>query len=72
MEVRHGGDELRGAIAFRIAQEYGGPQLVMLGETRRRRRRDQATVGLLEQFGPDRIRDTPISSKPSWVRRWAR
>src|SRR5690606_9443765 len=52
-------------IAFGIAQEMRrDPQLVMLGE-------DIAaaggvfktTVGLLEQFGPDRIRDTPISEQ---------
>ncbi len=55
----------RDAIAFGIAQEMRrDPQLVMLGE-------DIAaaggvfktTVGLLEQFGPDRIRDTPISEQ---------
>ena len=53
----------REAVAYGIAQEMRrDPMLVMLGE-------DIAaaggvfktTVGLLEQFGPDRVRDTPIS-----------
>jgi pyruvate dehydrogenase E1 component beta subunit len=55
----------RDAVAHGIAQEMRrDPQLVMLGE-------DIAgaggvfktTVGLLDQFGPDRIRDTPISEQ---------
>jgi pyruvate/2-oxoglutarate/acetoin dehydrogenase E1 component len=55
----------RDAVAYGIAQEMRrDPHLVMLGE-------DIATaggvfkttVGLLEQFGPDRIRDTPISEQ---------
>jgi pyruvate dehydrogenase E1 component beta subunit len=55
----------RGAVAYGIAQEMRrDPHLVMLGE-------DIAgaggvfktTVGLLEEFGPDRIRDTPISEQ---------
>jgi pyruvate dehydrogenase E1 component beta subunit len=55
----------RGAVAYGIAQEMRrDPSLVMLGE-------DIAgaggvfktTVGLLEEFGPDRIRDTPISEQ---------
>jgi pyruvate dehydrogenase E1 component beta subunit len=55
----------RGAVAYGIAQEMRrDPNLVMLGE-------DIAgaggvfktTVGLLEEFGPDRIRDTPISEQ---------
>ncbi|MFO7293105.1 MAG: alpha-ketoacid dehydrogenase subunit beta [Actinomycetes bacterium] len=55
----------RDAIAYGIAQEMRrDPRLVMLGE-------DIAaaggvfktTVGLLEQFGPDRVRDTPISEQ---------
>jgi pyruvate/2-oxoglutarate/acetoin dehydrogenase E1 component len=55
----------RDAVAYGIAQEMRrDPQLVMLGE-------DIATaggvfkttVGLLEKFGPDRIRDTPISEQ---------
>jgi pyruvate dehydrogenase E1 component beta subunit len=52
-------------VAYGIAQEMRrDPMLVMLGE-------DIAaaggvfktTVGLLEQFGPDRVRDTPISEQ---------
>ena len=55
----------RDAVAHGIAQEMRrDPQLVMLGE-------DIAgaggvfktTVGLLDQFGPDRVRDTPISEQ---------
>jgi pyruvate dehydrogenase E1 component beta subunit len=55
----------RDAVAYGIAQEMRrDPHLVMLGE-------DIATaggvfkttVGLLEEFGPDRIRDTPISEQ---------
>ena len=55
----------RGAVAYGIAQEMRrDPRLVMLGE-------DIAaaggvfktTVGLLDEFGPDRIRDTPISEQ---------
>jgi pyruvate dehydrogenase E1 component beta subunit len=55
----------RGAVAYGIAQEMRrDPSLVMLGE-------DIAgaggvfktTVGLLEEFGPERIRDTPISEQ---------
>jgi pyruvate/2-oxoglutarate/acetoin dehydrogenase E1 component len=55
----------RDAVAYGIAQEMRrDPALVMLGE-------DIAaaggvfktTVGLLEEFGPDRVRDTPISEQ---------
>ena len=55
----------REAVAYGIAQEMRrDPSLVMLGE-------DIAaaggvfktTVGLLEEFGPDRVRDTPISEQ---------
>ncbi len=55
----------RDAVAYGIAQEMRrDPALVMLGE-------DIAgaggvfktTVGLVEEFGPDRIRDTPISEQ---------
>ena len=55
----------REAVAYGIAQEMRrDPHLVMLGE-------DIAgaggvfktTVGLLDEFGPDRIRDTPISEQ---------
>lgn len=55
----------RDAVAYGIAQEMRrDPSLVMLGE-------DIAaaggvfktTVGLLDQFGPDRVRDTPISEQ---------
>lgn len=55
----------REAVAYGIAQEMRrDPSLVMLGE-------DVAaaggvfktTVGLLEEFGPDRVRDTPISEQ---------
>ncbi len=55
----------RDAVAYGIAQEMRrDPRLVMLGE-------DIAaaggvfktTVGLLEEFGPDRVRDTPISEQ---------
>ncbi|HXV70388.1 MAG TPA: pyruvate dehydrogenase complex E1 component subunit beta [Acidimicrobiia bacterium] len=55
----------REAVAFGIAQEMRrDPALVMLGE-------DIAaaggvfktTVGLLDEFGPDRVRDTPISEQ---------
>ena len=55
----------RNAVAYGIAQEMRrDPSLVMLGE-------DIAgaggvfktTVGLLEEFGPERIRDTPISEQ---------
>ncbi len=55
----------REAVAYGIAQEMRhDPQLVMLGE-------DVAgaggvfktTVGLLDEFGPDRVRDTPISEQ---------
>lgn len=55
----------REAVAAGIAQEMRrDPQLVMLGE-------DVAgaggvfktTVGLLDEFGPDRVRDTPISEQ---------
>jgi pyruvate/2-oxoglutarate/acetoin dehydrogenase E1 component len=55
----------RGAVAYGIAQEMRrDPTLVMLGE-------DVAaaggvfktTVGLLDEFGPDRVRDTPISEQ---------
>lgn len=55
----------RGAVSYAIAQEMRrDPNLVMLGE-------DVAaaggvfktTVGLIEEFGPDRVRDTPISEQ---------
>jgi pyruvate dehydrogenase E1 component beta subunit len=55
----------RDAVAYGIAQEMRrDPSLVMLGE-------DIAaaggvfktTVGLIDEFGPDRIRDTPISEQ---------
>jgi pyruvate dehydrogenase E1 component beta subunit len=55
----------REAVAYGIAQEMRrDPRLVMLGE-------DIAaaggvfktTVGLLEEFGPERVRDTPISEQ---------
>jgi pyruvate dehydrogenase E1 component beta subunit len=55
----------RDAVARRIAQEMArDPDVVFLGE-------DvaaaggvfKATVGLLEQFGPIRVRDTPISEQ---------
>ena len=55
----------RNAVAYAIAQEMRrDPDLVMLGE-------DIAgaggvfktTVGLLDEFGPERIRDTPISEQ---------
>jgi pyruvate dehydrogenase E1 component beta subunit len=55
----------RNAVAYGIAQEMRrDPNLVMLGE-------DIAgaggvfktTVGLLDEFGPDRVRDTPISEQ---------
>ena len=55
----------RDAVAYGIAQEMRrDPHLVMLGE-------DIAaaggvfktTVGLLDEFGPDRVRDTPISEQ---------
>jgi pyruvate dehydrogenase E1 component beta subunit len=55
----------REAVAYGIAQEMRrDPRLVMLGE-------DIAaaggvfktTVGLLDEFGPDRVRDTPISEQ---------
>ncbi len=55
----------REAVAYGIAQEMRrDPNLVMLGE-------DIAaaggvfktTVGLIDEFGPDRIRDTPISEQ---------
>jgi pyruvate dehydrogenase E1 component beta subunit len=55
----------REAVAYGIAQEMRrDPQLVMLGE-------DigaaggvfKTTVGLIDEFGPDRIRDTPISEQ---------
>ena len=55
----------RDAVAYGIAQEMRrDPSLVMIGE-------DIAaaggvfktTVGLLDQFGPDRVRDTPISEQ---------
>ncbi|HEX7247078.1 MAG TPA: alpha-ketoacid dehydrogenase subunit beta, partial [Actinomycetota bacterium] len=55
----------REAVARGIAQEMRrDPALVMLGE-------DVAaaggvfktTVGLLDEFGPDRVRDTPISEQ---------
>jgi pyruvate dehydrogenase E1 component beta subunit len=55
----------REAVAYGIAQEMRrDPSLVMLGE-------DigpaggvfKTTVGLIDEFGPDRIRDTPISEQ---------
>lgn len=55
----------REAVAYAIAQEMRrDPALVMLGE-------DVAaaggvfktTVGLIDEFGPDRVRDTPISEQ---------
>ena len=55
----------REAVAYGIAQEMRrDPNLVMLGE-------DIAaaggvfktTVGLVDEFGPDRVRDTPISEQ---------
>jgi pyruvate dehydrogenase E1 component beta subunit len=55
----------REAVAYGIAQEMRrDPSLVMLGE-------DVAaaggvfktTVGLIDQFGPDRVKDTPISEQ---------
>ncbi len=30
----------------------------------------KATVGLYEQFGPKRVRDTPISEQAIWGRPW--
>src|SRR3970282_2190700 len=55
----------RSAVAYGIAQEMRrDPNLVMLGE-------DigpaggvfKTTVGLLDEFGPERVRDTPISEQ---------
>ena len=62
----------RDAVAAGIAQEMRrDPTVVMLGE-------DIAaaggvfktTVGLLDEFGPQRIRDTPISERRSSGRPW--
>jgi acetoin:2,6-dichlorophenolindophenol oxidoreductase subunit beta len=63
----------REAVAHGIAQEMRrDPALVMLGE-------DIAaaggvfktTVGLLDEFGPDRVRTRRYRSRRSWERRWA-
>ena len=74
MEARHGGTDLpRGGSRAAIAQEMKrDPSVVFLGE-------DigaaggvfKTTVGLFEEFGPDRVRDTPISEQaiigaPRW------
>ena len=61
----------RNAVAYGIAQEMRHPSLVMLGE-------DIAgaggvfktTVGLLEEFGPDRIRARRFRSRRSSGRPW--
>jgi Pyruvate/2-oxoglutarate dehydrogenase complex, dehydrogenase (E1) component, eukaryotic type, beta subunit len=65
----------REAVAAGIAQEMErDPTVYFIGE-------DvaaaggvfKATVGLLERFGPERVRDTPISeSRRSSARPWAR
>ena len=55
----------RNAIARGIAQEMRrDPQLVMLGEDiAAAGGAFKTTVGLLDEFGPERIRDTPISEQ---------
>ena len=63
----------RQAVAAGIAQEMERDEtVVMLGE-------DigsaggvfKLTEGLIDRFGPERIRDTPSASRPSSVPRWA-
>lgn len=55
----------REAVARGIAQEMRrDPRLVMLGEdTAAAGGVFKTTVGLLDEFGPDRVRDTPISEQ---------
>src|SRR6195952_2460400 len=55
----------RDAVARGIAQEMAGdPDVVVLGEdVARPGGVSRATVGLYEQFGPVRVRDTPISEQ---------
>ena len=55
----------RDAVAYGIAQEMRrDPSLVMLGEDIARAGGVfKTTVGLLDEFGPARIRDTPISEQ---------
>lgn len=55
----------REAVARGIAQEMRrDPRLVMLGEdTAAAGGVLKTTVGLLDEFGPDRVRDTPISEQ---------
>jgi len=55
----------REAVAYGIAQEMRrDPSLVMLGEgIAAAGGVFKTTVGLLDEFGPDRVRDTPISEQ---------
>src|SRR5215203_2583475 len=54
----------RDAVAYAIGQEMRrDPNLVMLGEDIAAGGVFKTTVGLLDEFGPDRVRDTPISEQ---------
>ncbi len=75
----------RDAVARGIAQEMArDPDVIFFGEdVAKAGGVFKATVGLYEQFGPRRVRDTPISgsgrggcatrrspSRPSWAPPW--
>ena len=64
----------RDAVIRGIAQEMSrDPDVVFLGEdVAKAGGVFKTTVGLYEQFGPLRVRDTRFPNRPSWVRRWAR
>ena len=55
----------REAVAAGIAQEMRrDPNVVLIGEdVARAGGVFKATVGLLDEFGPERVRDTPISEQ---------
>src|SRR5262249_25722977 len=63
----------RDAVARGIAQEMArDPDVIFFGEdVAKPGGVFKTTVGLYEQFGPKRVRDTPrFQSKPSWGLPW--
>jgi len=65
MEAGHGELTYRDAVARGIAQEMArDPDVIFFGEdVRQGGRRVQGHGRLYEQFGPRRVRDTPISEQ---------
>jgi len=63
----------RDAVAAGIAQEMRRDERVVLSaRTRRRGGVFKTTVGLFEEFGPRRVKDTPISELAILGAAWAR